>query len=387
MVVGNTSALRMLLPGGVGIARRLLSADLSATSTLTVEERPIKRIGRALETYMKLCKEHTSMMARERADFELGRRHLANIMNMDAHTMTQEDIDEAIKYLFPSSLFDLKARPVMRPPDEILPKFRQLSFDDEGRPKDSRFYTLLPTFYGLLSDIGIKTKTVTSFYNDHFVAGKSTESESVNISGTQWLSREKVEKKLGEKISEELYTHLLMAFDYLVSLPCSAVEEKFIMQYREPLTASTKSKLFGPPIPEVTICPITQRRNTTVRTRCKDTVAQVQVLDAGVGKFDVNGQGLHEFRHLIAREILLAPMIVAGVLGQVDVIATTTGSGGMTALPRAVRHGIALGIAALYPETMEPLRISGLLTSDPRKKERSKVNQPGARAKWIWKRR
>ncbi|RCN48675.1 30S ribosomal protein S9 family protein [Ancylostoma caninum] len=84
------------------------------------------------------------------------------------------------------------------------------------------------------------------------------------------------------------------------------------------------------------------------------------------------------------REILLAPMIVAGLLGRVDVKATSTGSGGITALPRAVRHGTALGIAALYPKTMEPLRLAGLLTSDPRKKERSKVNQPGARAKWIW---
>ncbi|PIO67539.1 hypothetical protein TELCIR_10705 [Teladorsagia circumcincta] len=28
---------------------------------------------------------------------------------------------------------------------------------------------------------------------------------------------------------------------------------------------------------------------------------------------------------------------------------------------------------------------TGLLTLDPRKKERSKVNQPGARAKWIWR--
>ncbi|VDM50051.1 unnamed protein product [Toxocara canis] len=27
---------------------------------------------------------------------------------------------------------------------------------------------------------------------------------------------------------------------------------------------------------------------------------------------------------------------------------------------------------------------AGLLTRDPRKRERSKVNQPGARAKWIW---
>ncbi|VDO66318.1 unnamed protein product [Haemonchus placei] len=213
-----------------------------------MEEKSLKKIGRALETYIKLSKDHAAMMARERADFELGRRHLANMMNLDAHTMTQDDIDAAICYLFPSGLFDLKARPVMRPPDEIMPKFRSLSFDEEGRPKDSRFFTLHPKFYKLLS-----------------------------------------------------YAHLLMAFDYLISLPSSAVEEKFIMQYREPLAASTKSKLFGPAVPEVKVCPKTQRRVATVRTRCKDTMVSVKVSDAGTGKFDIDGLALHDFRHLVAR--------------------------------------------------------------------------------------
>ncbi|ETN86592.1 hypothetical protein NECAME_05896 [Necator americanus] len=54
-------------------------------------------------------------------------------------------------------------------------------------------------------------------------------------------------------------------------------------------------------------------------------------------------------------------MIVAGLLGKVDVKATSTGSGGITALPRAVRHGTALGIAALYPRTMEPLRLGNVV--------------------------
>ncbi|XGW15029.1 hypothetical protein V3C99_000924 [Haemonchus contortus] len=377
--------LRRLLPRIH--AARLLATD-SATSSAPMEEKSLKKIGRALETYIKLSKDHAAMMARERADFELGRRHLANMMNLDVHTMTQDDIDAAICYLFPSGLFDLKARPVMRPPDEIMPKFRSLSFDEEGRPKDSRFFTLYPRFYKLLSDIGIKTKAITSFYNDHLSTGsKRSELESINTSGTQWLSREKLEKVLDEKITEEMYAHLLMAFDYLISLPSSAVEEKFIMLYREPLAASTKSKLFGPSVPEVKVCPETQRRTASVRTRCKDTMVSVEVSDAGTGKFDIDGLALHDFRHLVAREILLAPMIVAGMLGRVDVKATSKGSGGITALPRAVRHGTALGIAALYPKTMEPLRLAGLLTLDPRKKERSKVNQPGARAKWIWKRR
>ncbi|KAK6745641.1 hypothetical protein RB195_012014 [Necator americanus] len=377
--------LRSLLPSVRSV--RLLSSDAVASSSI-MEEKPIKKIGRALETYIRLSKEHVSMMAKERADFELGKRHLANMMNLDPHAMTQDDIDKAIAYLFPSGLFDLKARPVMRPPDEILPKFHRFSFDDEGRPMDSRFFTLHPVFYGLLSEIGIKTKAITSFYNDHLLLGrKGAELEPLNVSGSQWLGREKLEKKLGEKISEEMYTQLLMAFDYLVSLPSSSVEEKFIMEYREPLAASTESRLFGPDIPEVMVDPVTQRRYTFVKTRCKDTKTEVQVFDAGTGEFDIDGHDLSTFRHLISREILLAPMIVAGLLGKVDVKATSTGSGGITALPRAVRHGTALGIAALYPKTMEPLRLAGLLTADPRKKERSKVNQPGARAKWIWKRR
>ncbi|ETN86591.1 hypothetical protein NECAME_05895 [Necator americanus] len=291
--------LRSLLPSVRSV--RLLSSDAVASSSI-MEEKPIKKIGRALETYIRLSKEHVSMMAKERADFELGKRHLANMMNLDPHAMTQDDIDKAIAYLFPSGLFDLKARPVMRPPDEILPKFHRFSFDDEGRPMDSRFFTLHPVFYGLLSEIGIKTKAITSFYNDHLLLGrKGAELEPLNVSGSQWLGREKLEKKLGEKISEEMYTQLLMAFDYLVSLPSSSVEEKFIMEYREPLAASTESRLFGPDIPEVMVDPVTQRRYTFVKTRCKDTKTEVQVFDAGTGEFDIDGHDLSTFRHLISR--------------------------------------------------------------------------------------
>ena len=37
------------------------------------------------------------------------------------------------------------------------------------------------------------------------------------------------------------------------------------------------------------------------RTHCKDTTVEVTVTDAGIGKFDINGQALHDFRHIIAR--------------------------------------------------------------------------------------
>ncbi|CAI4229146.1 unnamed protein product [Auanema sp. JU1783] len=375
-----TRASRSILP-----SLRHFSSEVVAEQS---NDKRLKKIGRALETYLKQSKEHTAMMNRERADFELGRRHLANMMSLDANTMTQSDIDSAIEYLFPSGLSDPKARPVMRPPDEIIPQFKQFTFDDEGRPNGSRFYTLSPNYYTLLSDIGIKTQNVTRFYNERAELGrlKDADMQIINLSGSQWLNEEKMKKKLKEKFSTEMYVQLMMALDYLVSIPGSAVEADFINEYREPLAATTDSKLFGPKIPEVEICKETNRRTATVRTHCKNTTATVTVSDAGTGKFDIDGLALYDFRSLLAREILLAPLIVSDLLDRVDVKANVENDG-ITALPKAVRHGTSLCIAALYPESMEALRLAGLLTLDPRKKERSKVNQPGARAKWIWKRR
>lgn len=112
----------------------------------------LKAIGRALETYLKNAHEHARMMEKERAQFELGKRHLANMMGWDqTKEIKQDDIDQAIAYLFPSGLTDKKALPVMKPPEEILPKFNKLDFDEEGRPLDPLFFTLKPRFYGLLS--------------------------------------------------------------------------------------------------------------------------------------------------------------------------------------------------------------------------------------------
>ena len=61
-------------------------------------------------------------LASERASFELGRSHLANMMGVDLESMTQEEIDKAIDYLLPSGLTDKTARPMMKPPEEVTSK-------------------------------------------------------------------------------------------------------------------------------------------------------------------------------------------------------------------------------------------------------------------------
>merc|ERR1719411_2538581 len=92
-----------------------------------------RQMSSAMRTYLKRKREHDIFISNERAEFDMGRKHLANMMGYDADVMTQEDIDESIEYLFPSGLAT-EARPVMKPPEEIFPKQKDVEFDLEGRP-------------------------------------------------------------------------------------------------------------------------------------------------------------------------------------------------------------------------------------------------------------
>ena len=57
---------------------------------------------------------------------------------------------EAIRYLFPSGLFEKKARPMMKPPQEIYPKQKAAQFDMSGRPHHPFFYTDAPNFFYIM---------------------------------------------------------------------------------------------------------------------------------------------------------------------------------------------------------------------------------------------
>ena len=72
-----------------------------------------------MQYYLEKKRNHDAFIARERSEFELGKKHLANMMGMEVEEMTQKDIDQAIAYLFPSGLQTLSARPLMKPPEEV----------------------------------------------------------------------------------------------------------------------------------------------------------------------------------------------------------------------------------------------------------------------------
>ena len=90
-------------------------ANESASNT----KRSKKPMSTAMKFYLERKKAHDSFIAKERSEFELGKKHLANMMGMNYEAMTQEDVDKAIEYLFPSGLYDEEARPKMKPPEEV----------------------------------------------------------------------------------------------------------------------------------------------------------------------------------------------------------------------------------------------------------------------------
>jgi len=366
----------------------------------------VKNIARALELYLENARAYDKMMAKEREMFESGKRHLGNMMGWDtSQPIQQHDIDKAIEYLMPSGLTDKKARPVMKPPEEILPKFKKLFFDKEGRPIESLFYTIRPKFYKLLSEINEKTQQLVHQHDRERLkeiasgsvrrsSGMSTEDTYAQIfSGTEWISREELIKRTGERIEENMHASLIIALDYLASLPNAHLVRDFIMQQRQTLTSGTgtdsnRNLIFGPEIPKVQHDKETGKRFTEMFCITKKTRVTVRVEEPGTGKINVDGHGYDEIRYLQSRELMLAPMIITDKLGKIDVSGVVDeGPFGISIVPRAIRQGVAFGLAALFPHTLDALRISGLLTNDVRRKERNKINQRGARARWRWNKR
>lgn len=132
----------------------MFSGSRNYANQVTVSTGPVflqkEKTSRAMKVYLERAQEHEDFMKQQKHEFEVGKRHLANMMGEDPETFTQDDIDKAIEYLFPSGLFDPKARPLMKSPEEIFPKRKAAEFDEFGRPHHSMFFTGRPNFFKLL---------------------------------------------------------------------------------------------------------------------------------------------------------------------------------------------------------------------------------------------
>lgn len=113
--------------------------------------------------------------------------------------------------------------------------------------------------------------------------------------------------------------------------------------------------------------------------RRKTAVARVRLFP-GSGDFVVNGKKPLEYfgaRELFHREIV-RPLELTGNLSNFNVLVKVRG-GGVSGQAGAVRHGVARALLDLDPELRPTLRGAGLLTRDPRMKERKKAGLKRAR--------
>jgi small subunit ribosomal protein S9 len=120
--------------------------------------------------------------------------------------------------------------------------------------------------------------------------------------------------------------------------------------------------------------------------RRKTAVARVY-LRPGNGQVTVNGRTFEDFfPNKVLRMVVQQPLQVTETLEKFDVKATVEG-GGSAGQAGAVRHGIARALLEVSLEFRTRLKEAGLLTRDPRKKERKKYGQAGARKRFQYSKR
>jgi len=120
--------------------------------------------------------------------------------------------------------------------------------------------------------------------------------------------------------------------------------------------------------------------------RRKTAVARVR-LATGSGKITVNRRPFENYFPLeTQRSVATQPLIVAGALEKFDVRVNVAG-GGPNGQADAVRHGISRALIKFDAALRPPLKAEGLLTRDPRARERKKYGQPGARKRFQFSKR
>jgi len=112
--------------------------------------------------------------------------------------------------------------------------------------------------------------------------------------------------------------------------------------------------------------------------RRKTSVARVRLVP-GEGKIIVNERPLNEYFGLKTLEIIVTqPLNITDTIGKYDVLAKVEG-GGVSGQAGAVRHGISRALLKVDGEYRPALKKAGLLTRDPREKERRKYGLKKAR--------
>ena len=121
--------------------------------------------------------------------------------------------------------------------------------------------------------------------------------------------------------------------------------------------------------------------------RRKTSVARVH-LRPGKGTISLNDRPIDEYfgGHDALKLMIRQPFSVTETLEKFDVVASIDG-GGVASQAGALRHGISRALVLFNPELRKALKKAGMLTRDPRIKERKKYGQKGARRRFQFSKR
>jgi len=120
--------------------------------------------------------------------------------------------------------------------------------------------------------------------------------------------------------------------------------------------------------------------------RRKNSIARVWMMP-GSGKVTINDKTMEQyFGRDVLKMIIRQPFEVTGTVDKFDVLVSVLG-GGNSGQAGAIRHGISKALLEVDAESRVKLRKEGLLTRDPRAKERKKYGQKGARARFQFSKR
>jgi len=112
--------------------------------------------------------------------------------------------------------------------------------------------------------------------------------------------------------------------------------------------------------------------------RRKSSVARVRVYN-GTGKITINNRDIDDYFGLETLKLIVnQPLEITDTVGKFDIVCNVTG-GGVTGQAGAIRHGLSRALLQFNEELRPALKKAGLLTRDPRMKERKKPGLKGAR--------
>jgi small subunit ribosomal protein S9 len=120
--------------------------------------------------------------------------------------------------------------------------------------------------------------------------------------------------------------------------------------------------------------------------RRKSAVARV-FLRPGKGQITVNGRSLEQyFQTEAGPTVVRQPLLATETADRFDVMILADG-GGQTGQAGAARLGVARALVEFNVELRPRLKSLGFLTRDPRKHERKKYGQKGARKRFQFSKR